>query len=464
MQDDIWLAETIAREVDRMGGAVYYVGGYVRDRVLGRESKDVDIEVHGVDIDALVHILERLGQVNTIGASFGILSLKGYDLDISVPRREDAEGRGDRNALSTCADPYLGTYKAALRRDLTMNALYQNVLSGEIVDHFGGLEDIAHGIIRHVDPASFAIDPLRVLRVAQFAARFGMEVDASTTKLCSRIDVSEVAPERIQEELRKALCKAPRPSRFFEELRKMNRVEPWFAELAALEGVRQNPRYHPEGDVWTHTMLVMDAAADFRSQATDDFGFMLAALCHDFGKALATRELDGRLVSYGHETMGLEPAACLLERLLVGTKVKSYVLNMVELHMAPHGLVAQGAKQKAYNRLFDRSCCPKDLLLLAEADSLGSGGVRYFAEIEEKLTRHLRAFEELMARPHVQGRDLIAAGVEPGPLMGEILRFAHKMRLSGVSKDIALRQCLAAYRKATETESVRPESGPRSQA
>ena len=457
--DDVTLARAIAREVERLGGKVYYVGGYVRDQILGRANKDVDIEVHGVEVADLEKLLAQFGEVDSIGASFGILSIKGHTLDIAVPRAEGAPGAEARGDFHAFADPYLGTYKAALRRDLTMNALYQDVLTEEVVDHFGGRADMDRNTIRHVDDTTFAEDPLRVLRTAQFAARFDMTVDPATVELCSRLSLDDLASERVHEELKKALTKAERPSVFFEELWRMGQLEPWFAEVKALIDVPQNPAFHPEGDVWTHTMMVLDAAARLRAQATDAFAFMLAALCHDFGKATATCELEGRLVSYGHEGAGVALAACFLDRIGTSSKTKVYVLNMVELHMAPNAYVEQHARQKSYNKLFDRSVCPADLLLLAEADDRGCGDGTRDGRRDVELAKRLKAFDELMAQPYVQGRDLVELGVEPGPLMGEVLRYAHKLRLAGVQKDEALRQCVGQFRKAFAAEGMTPSDG-----
>ena len=446
-KDDVSFAREIAREVEQRGGRTYYVGGYVRDRLLGRASKDVDIEVHGVSVAELEDVLASFGSARAVGASFGVYNIGGHTLDIAVPRREDAERSAEGKSFESVADPFIGTYKAALRRDLTMNALYEDVLTGEVIDHFGGCDDLARGVIRHVDATTFCEDPLRVLRAAQFAARFGMRVSGNTIELCARLKLDDLAPERVLEELKKALVKSPKPSVFFEVLRAMCQLDVWFGETEALIGVPQNPLYHPEGDVWAHTMLVVDAAAQMREESSDEFSFMLAALCHDFGKAVTTSESEGRIISYGHEVEGVPLATQFVKRLSVATKVRKYVQNMVELHMAPNALVAQGAKQKAFNKLFDRSCCPRDLVLLAHADDRGRGPeADPDTTAEEKLDAHLACFEELMARPYVQGSDLIAAGVEPGPLMGEVLEYAHKLRLAGMSKENQLRQCLGFWR------------------
>ena len=443
-QHDFEMARRIALEVERQGGRVYFVGGYVRDHVLGRENKDIDIEVHGVTPQQLRDILDGIGERTQMGASFGIYGLHHCDLDIAMPRAEGS--RGGRNFDDAVA-PFIGTLRAARRRDFTINALMQDVLTGEIVDHFGGLEDIRAGVIRHVAEETFVEDPLRVLRAAQFAARLGFGVAEETIVLCKTIDLSGLAFERVFEELAKAMMKAPRPSVFFEVLAQMEQLDVWFPEVKALRGVMQEPAFHPEGDVWTHTMQVIDQAALLRSRAQSPLWLMLSALAHDFGKAEATKVIDGRIRAFEHERLGLPLTKRFLARLSTEAKLHRYVLNMVELHMRPNALVHMKSGRNAYMRLFDESHAPEDLLLLAKADHMGRGekGVGY-EPLEEKLAEELAAYKERMAQPSVMGADLIAAGMKPGKQMGEALAHAHKLHLSGMPKEQALSQTLAYIR------------------
>ena len=260
MTRDRETARRIAQEVQPLGGSVYYVGGCVRDRLLGRESKDLDIEVHGVTPQQLEIVLDRMGGRRTVGASFGVYGLAGCGLDIAMPRRETTVGRGHRD-FTVEVDPWLGPERAARRRDFTVNALMEDVLTGQVLDFFGGREDLCRGLLRHVDDHSFPEDPLRVLRGAQFAARFGFTVAEETVALCRTMDLSALSRERVEGELQKALLQAPRPSIFFRTLDTMHQLHPWFTEVQRLQGVPQPPRYHGEGDVWEHTMAVLDTAA-----------------------------------------------------------------------------------------------------------------------------------------------------------------------------------------------------------
>ena len=441
------MARKIAEKVAEAGGRTYYVGGMVRDRLCGRESKDVDIEIHGIMPDVLREILSTLGNVTSMGASFGILGLQHYEIDIAMPRKEHAVGRGHKD-FEVFVDPFLGPEKAALRRDFTMNALMEDVLTGEVLDFFGGQEDLRKGILRHVNDVTFAEDPLRVLRAAQFAARFGCRVADETVELAKTMDLTALPRERIFGELEKAFQKAEKPSVFFEQMDRMQQLHYWFPELEALKGVPQDPVSHPEGDVWTHTMMVLDAAASFREQATQPVAFLMAALVHDFGKAVTTEAgEDGRIHAYLHEVKGLPLVERFVQRLSREIHLQRYVLNMTMLHMRPNMYYTQKAGRKAMMHLFDESVCPEDLVLLAKADWMGRKDVETCDEAQACLKKMLETFHEIMQRPYVQGRDLVEAGFPPGPSFKEALELAHKLRLAGVKKEEALAQTLAQLRK-----------------
>jgi tRNA nucleotidyltransferase (CCA-adding enzyme) len=443
---DMEMAKRLAKGAAELGGCAYFVGGYVRDFLSGGEGKDIDVEVHGLTPDQLKGLLDSLGQRLDIGESFGIFGLKGYDIDIAMPRKESCRGRGHRD-FDVFVDPHIGTLGAAKRRDFTVNAMMQNILTGEIVDHFGGREDLEKGIIRHVNDQSFAEDPLRVLRGAQFAARFHCTIAPETVSLCREMPLSHLSRERVWEELRKALMKADRPSVFFLSLREMDQLGTWFPEVKDLIGVEQNPVYHAEGDVFNHTMMVLDEAAKYRDLVSEPFGFMLTALCHDFGKAAATEVIKGKICSYHHETIGLPLAETFLRRLTNEAKRIDFVLNLTEFHMRPNTLIALGSSEKSTNKMFDGVFSPRDLVYFAKADHFGRITSAENEFHEEALWERLRVYEELMKKPYVMGRDLMEAGLRPDPFFKELLDYAHKLRLAGIPKDSALVQTLAYARK-----------------
>ncbi|MCQ2503182.1 MAG: tRNA nucleotidyltransferase [Saccharofermentans sp.] len=448
---NIDMAVKIASLVSQQGGTAYYVGGYVRDRIQHKENKDIDIEIHGIYPHQLEAILDSLGERISIGESFGIYNLKGYSLDIAMPRKEDSRGVGHKD-FEIYVDSFIGTYKAAQRRDFTFNALLEDILTGNIIDHFGGVDDLNNGIIRHISDKTFIEDPLRVLRAAQFAARFNYSVATETVELCRQMDLSSLSRERIIGELEKAMLKSDKPSIFFESLRQMNQLSVWFPELEQTIGVKQNPKHHAEGDVWTHTMMVADVAVRYRDKVINPFGFMLSAITHDFGKALCTESVNGEIHAYNHEIVGLPLVEAFMKRLTTEKSLIEYVMNLSEFHMKPNVLAADNSSIKSTNKLFDRSVDPEALIYLAVSDGLGKIAPREYVPYDDFFKSRLEIYREYMSRPYVMGRDLIAAGMSPSERFSEYLEYAHKLRLAGVKKESALQQTLAYAGKKGDYE------------
>ena len=447
MGDNYAMAREIARGAADLGGRAYYVGGMVRDRILGKEAVDIDMEIHGIPGSSLDALLARLGDVSGTGLDYGIRGLKGYDIDIALPRRERAVGPSHRD-FETVFDPWMGTKEAASRRDFTINAMMEDILTGEVVDHFGGRKDLAGRILRHVNDGQFAEDPLRVLRGAGFAARFNLTAAPETAALMKNMDLTVLPGERVHEELKKTFSKAERPSLFFETLKELRQMRDWFPEVLALSGIPQDPGRHPEGDVWIHTMLVLDGAAALKDRASRPEAFLFSALAHDFGKATATRSSGGRIHAYGHEEAGAPPAARLLSRLGAGRKITEYVTDMVKRHMAPGMYVRSGSREKAYMKLFDASVCPEDLLLLSKADRTAGRGSAGEAETaaesgtDRLLSEMLGLYRRRIEQPGISGADLIAMGLQPGPKFRDMLILARKLQLYGVSRSESLRQIM----------------------
>lgn len=439
-------AEEIAERVHALGGSAYYVGGYVRDRLLGRDSKDIDIEIHGITEDALIELLSDMGETASFGRSFGIHTLRGTGIDIALPRTERSTGQGHRQ-FDVSVDPFIGTEAASSRRDFTINALMQDVLTGEILDYHGGREDLEKGIIRHVSDASFADDPLRVLRAASFASRLGFAIAEETASLCRSIDISQLSSERIEEELAKALLGSDSPSVFFEELRRMDQLSFWFPELEALIDLPQDPLYHPEGDVWVHTMEVIDRAAALRDKTDEPLSFMLLCLCHDFGKAVTTELIKGRYHAYQHEVKGIPVIESFLRRIVKEKSIRRYVTGMVPLHMRPNVAAFSKPSVKSTNRLFYEAASPGDLVYFAICDKPVLAGEEKFTGDSDFLWERLSVFEATMAKPHITGKDLIEAGISPGEELGRLLDYALKLRLAGIDKDQAMKQVMGMARR-----------------
>lgn len=440
-EENLKTSMLFAEKISKAGGRAYYVGGFVRDSLQGIENKDIDIEVHGITPGILEEILSSIGGYITAGKSFGVYKLAHHSIDVAMPRKETLMGKGHRD-FKIDVDPFIGTKKAAIRRDFTVNAIMQDIITGEIVDHFDGQRDLENGILRHVNDTAFGEDPLRVLRSAQFAARFNFAIAPETIELCRKIDLTSLSSERVFDELRKALLKADKPSVFFENLRIMNKLSFWFPEVEKLVGIPQHSVHHREGDVWTHTMMVLDECAKVRDNTEYPLCFMVSGLVHDFGKIVTTEFVKGDYHAYRHETEGRDIVRKFIRRITNENSLLSYVLNMTELHMKPRILFNDNSSIKSTNKMFDSSASPNDLILLALCDGKGKIPSKPCREAEEFLRERLEIFHEYMSRPYVTGQDLIEAGIKPGKEFSELLKFAHKLRLSGVGKKEALSQIL----------------------
>ena len=415
----------IARAVRDRGGRALLVGGCVRDGLMGITSTDIDCEVHGIPPEGLRALLAPFGEIDGSGAGYGIFSLRGQGIDIALPRTERRTGPSHRD-FAVAVDPDLPPERAAARRDFTVNAIMRDALTGEYVDPFGGIEDLRRGVLRAVPGEGFEDDALRVLRGAQFAARFALSPDEGTLARMRRMPVAHLSGARVLAELKKALLQAAQPQAFFAVLDQAGALAPWFAELAALRGAAQSPVYHPEGDAWAHTMLVLSEAAAARGRARDPLAFMLAALCHDLGKAIP--EEGGA----GHDVTGVPLVRAMLSRLGAPEKAIRYAEDMCALHMRVHTCYYTGADTAKTNLLLDESVCPEELVLLALCDARGTGKPRGAADGEERfLLERLPAYRHAAAQQMPDAATLASAGVAPGPGMGRAIQAARQWVLRG---------------------------------
>lgn len=237
----------VLEEIVRAGGVPRYCGGCVRDKIVNVVSKDVDIEVYKIPMEDLQKVLERFGQVDLVGKSFGVLKLHSLgDVDFSIPRRDNKTGIGHKDFVVSM-DHNMSPKEAASRRDLTMNALAEDCFTGEVFDFFGGLDDMKNNRMRATDAATFLEDPLRALRVMQFISRFpNMVPDKELIQLCSQADLSHLSEDRLWEEFKKMLLKGSRPDLGLEFLKQTGLLR-FFPELQALVGCQQHPAFHAEG-------------------------------------------------------------------------------------------------------------------------------------------------------------------------------------------------------------------------
>jgi tRNA nucleotidyltransferase (CCA-adding enzyme) len=431
-------AADIATAVRDAGGRALIVGGWVRDRLMGRESnsKDIDLEVYGLTSDRVRTLLESLGRVEAVGESFQVYKIG--DIDVSLPRRESKSGRGHRG-FDVTGDPDMTFLDAARRRDFTINAIAWDPLSDQYLDPYDGRGDLNRRLLRAVDPATFADDSLRALRAVQFAARFEFTLDEQTRELCRSMPLDDLPSERVWGEIEKLLL-APRPSIGFTLALDLGIVAQLFPELQALVACPQEPEWHPEGDVWVHTLQVIDETR----QRVDDLprpqqlALMLGAVCHDFGKPATTAEIDGRIRSLDHEEQGVAPALLFLDRLNVhsidGYDVRRQVAGFVAQHLKPGAWFK--VRDQVGDGAFRRLAHKVDLELLArlaKSDCLGREPGRFDCSAMDWFFDRARALgvEHRPPPPILQGRHLLALGLTPGPRVGEILKAVYEQQMDG---------------------------------
>jgi tRNA nucleotidyltransferase (CCA-adding enzyme) len=461
----------VARAIKNAGGRALIVGGAVRDEVLGIAAKDFDIEVYGLDAEAVEKIAGEFGSVKDVGKAFGILKLQhegGVELDISLPRTDSKIGEGHRG-FEVKVDPQMSIAEAAKRRDFTFNALSKDPLTGEIFDPYGGVDDLKEHILSVTDEERFRDDPLRLLRGAQFTGRFGLQADLKTMEIFKSMvpELAEISEERVREEWEKLLLRSKKPSKGLNLLCEIGVVEKYYPELYAMIGCEQEFEWHPEGDVWVHTLLVVDGAKEIVDmnalQGDTARVVMLAALCHDLGKPETTEFKDGRIRSHAHDIKGAEPSAKFLER--IGTRKKDIekVVNLVREHIWPtmnylhqnddsknKGSIKDGAFRRLAKRLHPATI--EELSYVVEADCKGVGPFLDPQNPRQFLLKTVEAYgydagrwlrqraEEVgvyreLPKPFVTGKELIELGYKPSSKEGE--RFNDVMRLADECRDLA---------------------------
>lgn len=404
---------------------IYQVGGCVRDRLLGLPVNDHDWVVVGADVQTMLAQGYR-----PVGKDFPVFLHPQTHEEYALARTERKTAPG-YHGFAFYAAPDVSLEDDLQRRDLTINAMAQTA-DGDIIDPFGGQQDLQAGLLRHVSPA-FAEDPVRVLRLARFAARFGFQVADDTKALIQQMinagELDHLVAERVWQETAKALSEAT-PSRFFYTLREVGALTILFPEIDRLFGVPQHPQWHPEVDTGVHVMLVLDQAA----KLSNDLAVRFAALCHDLGKGETPADmLPGH---QGHEARSIKLTQQLCQRLKVPRDLQTLAVKVAELHTEVHRLFGLPAERvlNVFEKLdsFRRPERFSQYLLAGEADFRGRPGYET-AEMPEKAV-----FQACYAAAAAVKTDkFIKAGLQGAAIAGAL----KKARLQAIDS------VLQAYRK-----------------
>ena len=422
----------IEQLIRRAGGRTWLVGGCIRDLVLGRQPRDLDFEISGLPPGQLHALLTEHFSVQFVGKAFGVFKLQGLPVDISIPSRMLTDNESAQGPLRQ-SDPDMDIEEALARRDFTMNALAWDPDTLELRDPFNGRADLDAHVLRHVSER-FVEDPLRVLRGMQLAARFGLTAAPETVALCKTVTQDGQPSERLWEEWKKLLLQGITPSLGLQFLSDCGWLR-FYPELAALQGCEQDPIWHPEGDVWIHTLHCLDWFAMERTgNQDDDLIVGLGILCHDFGKPATTTTDFGRITSRGHEPEGEAPTRRFLERLTNQDDLINEVIPLVLCHLRPRTLHDANASDSAVRRLARQVRRIDRLVRVARADHAGRPPKPFdgFPAGTWLLERARRLeVEEQAPTPIVMGRHLLELGVQPGPDMGRLLDECYEAQLDG---------------------------------
>jgi len=428
--------DSLCRLVRSENGRALLVGGCVRDLLLERESKDFDVEVFGIEPDRLIELLSGTFNLDLVGRDFGVIKLKDLPVDVSIPRRENKRGLGHQG-FEIHSDPTMTVTEAAERRDFTINALSLDPLTCELFDPFNGQADLRDRILRPVSERTFADDPLRVLRAAQFLARFELTPSVDLFTSARKADIEGLPKERLFEEFKKLLLKGVRPSLGLNFLHKVGWLR-FFPELEAMLGCQQDGSWHPEGDCWVHSLHCVDAFAASRiGNDREDLVVGLAVLCHDLGKPATTEFLDGRWRSRGHEPAGEAPTRSFLARLTNDADLVDEVVVLVVEHLKPFDLFEDRASDSAIRRLAQRVKRVDRLVRVALCDRAGRPPLVSDDSFAPWLLERVEdlGVKDQASRPIVMGRHLIDLGWEPGKHFRRVLDACFEAQLDGTFDD-----------------------------
>lgn len=404
-------AVQVIRYLEAAGHEALLAGGCVRDLLLGRDPKDYDVATSATP-DQIEAVFER---TIAVGKAFGVIIVQGDDCAVEVATfRADGDYSDGRRPDFV---RFTNAQEDAKRRDFTINALFLNASSGEVIDYVDGQADLIRQVIRAVgDPAQrFKEDKLRLLRAVRFAANLDFEIDKPTKAAISGAasDVATCSAERIQAELTKLLIRG-NASCGFRLMSETGLLQVILPEIEVMHGVEQPPQYHPEGDVFIHTMLALD-----HLPAGTSLTVLLGILLHDVGKPGTFDDSTDRIRFNGHDALGAEMTREILRRLKYSTEIIERVVSLVADHL--RFINVPSMKTSTLKRFFRKPHFTEDLAL-HRADCLaGSGNLETYEYAVQKLKEFDSEPEKLRPKLPIDGRDLIEMGLKPGPTFKEIL-------------------------------------------
>lgn len=428
-------AVQIVQTLQKHGYKAFLAGGCVRDMIMGKESFDYDIAT-----DAMPHDVIRIFQKTIpVGIQFGVVIVvkEGHNFEVATFRTEDSYSDGrhpDRISFSTPEND-------VKRRDFTINGLLYDPVKDEILDYVGGRKDIEAGIVRTIgDPIErFTEDKLRMIRAARFACRFHFSIHKDTQQAIMQLapQIHMVSAERIREELEKIIT-GPNPHIGIKLLEELHLLQEILPEVSNTRGVQQPENFHPEGDVFIHTLLALS------KMENPSWTLAMGVLLHDIGKAVTFTVTD-RIRFNLHEKVGADMATKICDRLKTSTDDKERIRWLVLKHLCFKD--AQKMRLNKLKRLFAEEGYP-ELAELCRVDALASSGdlsdYDYCQEMFQKLSR-----EEVKPEPLITGHDLIAMGLQPGPLFKEILTKIEDEQLDGnlTTKEAAIERVKELFMK-----------------
>lgn len=443
------LTTAVFDAIENHGGRVYIVGGTVRNLYIQETlvSHDLDVEVYHLSVEQLQQILSQFGIVNEVGKSFGILKVSSLpSIDFALPRKEINMGTKHTD-IEVIVNPDMDLKIAASRRDITMNAMLYEYKTGRILDFYHGKDDINKKTIRMVNKNTFKEDPLRVLRVARFVAKYQFTVEDETKQFCQQMVranmLETVSNERVYEEYSNILLTS-KPSDGFLFLSEIGALPKYLEDLKV---TKQRLDYHPEGNVWNHIMLVIDLAALSKQKASNPLAFMWSCLLHDIGKPKSTTSTGS---APKHHLVGVDVFNTYGSSLIQSKKMRKYIKVMIKNHMELMNMARNNARDRVYYRLLkeiDGIFPIEDLILMTKCDKLGRlrDGSESMKVLDSYLQDKIQRLGKKALVPCVDGEVLISLGYQPSIEFSNILDDAYTMQMQGRNKEDIIKEIKRKY-------------------